>query len=179
MEGSDILYVGDHIYTDVHVSKGVRRWRTAVMVREIEDELVALGEFAPQQRQLDSYMAQKTALEFEHSQWRLELQRRKLEHPASSTLDIPAIHGKLKELRARMNGLDESIAPLAREASELNSSRWGLLMRAGNDKSHLARQIERHADIYTSRVSNFLFATPYAYLRSPSGSLPHDTDGKN
>ncbi|MEE8143506.1 MAG: 5'-nucleotidase domain-containing protein, partial [Planctomycetota bacterium] len=59
----------------------------------------------------------------------------------------------------------------------LSSSRWGLLMRAGNDKSHLARQIERHADIYTSRVSNFLFATPYAYLRSPSGSLPHDGDG--
>ena len=32
----------------------------------------------------------------------------------------------------------------------------------------------RYADIYTSRVSNFLYATPYVYLRSPRGSLPHD-----
>ena len=51
---------------------------------------------------------------------------------------------------------------------------WGPLMRAGNDKSHLARQVERYADVYTSRVSNLLYATPFVYLRSPRGSLPHD-----
>ncbi len=49
-------------------------------------------------------------------------------------------------------------------------------MRAGNDKSHLARQVERYADIYTSRVSNFLFQTPFVYLRSHRGSLPHDPE---
>ena len=70
--------------------------------------------------------------------------------------------------------LDAEIAPMARASSELINPRWGLLMRAGNDKSHLARQIERSADIYTSRVSNFLLATPFAYLRPPRGSLPHD-----
>ena len=48
------------------------------------------------------------------------------------------------------------------------------LMRAGNDKSRLARQIERYADVYTSRVSNFLYLTPFGYLRAPRGSLPHD-----
>jgi hypothetical protein len=31
--------------------------------------------------------------------------------------------------------------------------------------------------VYTSRVSNFLHATPYVYLRSPRGSLPHDPAG--
>jgi hypothetical protein len=35
--------------------------------------------------------------------------------------------------------------------------RWGFLSRAGlNDKSQLCRQIEKYADVYTSRVSNFL-----------------------
>jgi hypothetical protein len=34
--------------------------------------------------------------------------------------------------------------------------------------------MERYADIYTSRVSNFLHATPFVYLRSPRGSMPHD-----
>ena len=58
----------------------------------------------------------------------------------------------------------------------LSSERWGLLMRAGNDKSHLARQVERYADIYMSRVSNFLYQTPFVYLRSIRGSLPHDSE---
>jgi hypothetical protein len=38
----------------------------------------------------------------------------------------------------------------------------------------MARQLERYADIYTSRVSNLLYVTPFAYLRPPPGKLPHD-----
>jgi 5'-nucleotidase len=64
---------------------------------------------------------------------------------------------------------------LAKAHAELSNPRWGLLMRAGNDKSNLARQIERFADIYTSRVSNLLHATPFAFFRSPRTTLPHDT----
>ncbi|MEW5313592.1 MAG: hypothetical protein WDW38_005147 [Sanguina aurantia] len=53
--------------------------------------------------------------------------------------------------------------------------RWGFLSRAGvNDKSQLSRQIEKYADIYTSRVSNFQRYTPYSYFRSPSQSVAHD-----
>lgn len=36
-------------------------------------------------------------------------------------------------------------------------------------------QMEKYADIYTSRVSNFLRYTPYMYFRSSSQSTPHDT----
>ncbi len=55
------------------------------------------------------------------------------------------------------------------------SRRWGYLSRAGlNDKSQFTRQIEKYADIYTSRVANFLRYTPYMYFRSPSQSLAHD-----
>jgi hypothetical protein len=77
-------------------------------------------------------------------------------------------------LRGRLVDLDERIAPIARRGGEISNRNWGLLMRAGNDKSHLARQVERYADIYTSRVSNFLFETPFVYLRAPRGTLPHD-----
>ncbi len=53
--------------------------------------------------------------------------------------------------------------------------RWGYLSRAGlNDKSQLCHQMEKYADIYTSRVSNFLRYTPYMYFRSPSQSMAHD-----
>ncbi len=81
----------------------------------------------------------------------------------------------MHKLREKLVALDAQIAPLARAHGELGNARWGLLFRAGNDKSNLARQIERYADIYTSRVSNFLLETPFVYLRSPRGSLPHDS----
>jgi hypothetical protein len=71
--------------------------------------------------------------------------------------------------------LDLAIAPLAARAADVSNPHWGPLMRAGNDKSYLAREMERYADIYLSRVSNFLAYTPFAYLRSPRGTLPHDS----
>jgi hypothetical protein len=43
-----------------------------------------------------------------------------------------------------------------------------------NDKSHFMRQIEKHADVYTSRVSNFLRYTPYMYFRSYTNTIAHN-----
>lgn len=39
IHGDEILYVGDHIYTDVSVSKVHLRWRTALICRELEEEV--------------------------------------------------------------------------------------------------------------------------------------------
>lgn len=51
---------------------------------------------------------------------------------------------------------------------------WGYMSRAGfADKSHLMRQIEKYADIYTSRVSNLLPCTPYKQFLCPRQSLAH------
>ena len=80
----------------------------------------------------------------------------------------------LEKVTAAATALDERIAPLARASAELGHTAWGPLMRSGNDKSLFARQVERWADIYTSRVSNLRYETPYGYLRAARGSLPHD-----
>ena len=39
LSGDEILYVGDHMFGDVHVTKSVLRWRTALILRELEDEI--------------------------------------------------------------------------------------------------------------------------------------------
>jgi 5'-nucleotidase len=170
----------------VHVTKHIMRWRTALVLRDIEGELAAIEHFKPQQTELTQRMADKERLEHEYSILRLELQRADSELAAGG---VPAIgrrpnagsvrskdelRRRMQQLRTELSTLDTQIAPLAREASELHSRRWGLLMRAGADKSYLARQIERYADIYTSRVSNFGAYTPFVYLRAPRVSLPHD-----
>jgi HAD superfamily 5'-nucleotidase-like hydrolase len=178
LTGEEILYVGDHIFADVHVSKAMLRWRTALVVRELEAELQALETFKPEQEKLTRMMHEKENLEDAFSQLRIEMTR--LDWARAADDDSPkerirVLKREMKKLRERLLALDANIAPIARAHGKLGNDRWGLLFRAGNDKSHLARQIERYADIYTSRVSNFLLETPFVYLRSPRGSLPHDS----
>jgi 5'-nucleotidase len=174
LSGDEILYVGDHMFGDVKVTKAVLRWRTALILRELEDEIEAQMAFAPREIELQKLMAAKEILEDESCEIRLELQRAEQGYGERPTLPASELHKKHSELRQKLEGLDMKIGPLANEAAQLSNVTWGPLMRTGNDKSHLAFQLERYADIYTSRVSNFSFATPFSYLRSPRGNMPHD-----
>jgi HAD superfamily 5'-nucleotidase-like hydrolase len=174
VSGAGILYVGDHIFADVRMSKSLLRWRTALILRELEQELEALEEFRRDEEILAELMAEKERLERSYCAIKLQLQRLRDQYGPQPAADEQALNDAADQLRASIEALDEQIAPIARHAATLLNPRWGLILRAGNDKSHLARQLERSADIYTSRIANFLYATPYAYLRSIRGSMPHD-----
>ena len=167
LSGDEILYVGDHLFGDVHVSKSMFRWRTALILRELEAELRAVVGFQETEESLMALMAEKGDLEHRRAQLRMEALRLEPEGTAGE--------GELESIQALVTALDDQIAPLARASSELGNPIWGPIMRAGNDKSLFARQVERYADVYTSRASNFLFETPFAFLRAPRGSLPHDS----
>jgi len=174
LSGSQILYVGDHVFADVRMSKASLRWRTALILRELEDELLAIEEISDIEEELSRLMAEKEDLEQRHCSARLELQRRSQNYSAQSARPTAEIQSDLDGLWSQMEGIDKQVGPLAKQSAEAFSSRWGTPLRSGYDISHLARQVERSADIYTSRVSNFLYATPFAYLRAKRGSMPHD-----
>ncbi|MGI9176021.1 MAG: HAD-IG family 5'-nucleotidase, partial [Rhodothermales bacterium] len=174
LAGEEILYVGDHIFVDVNVSKNVLRWRTALVLRELEDEIAALATFEDEQARLNAMMAEKAAMESDYAALRLDLQRARKGYGPDPGQSADRIEEDLARLRQETAALDAQIAPLAQAAGRLLNPNWGPLMRTGNDKSHLARQVERYADVYTARVSNFLAYTPFAYLRSHRGSMPHD-----
>ncbi|MBI4955688.1 MAG: HAD-IG family 5'-nucleotidase [Myxococcales bacterium] len=174
VSGDEILYLGDHMYGDVHVTKSVLRWRTGLIVRELEDELAAVEASRAGQAELAALMRDKEGLEARYYRVRLLLQRKRERYGPPVDASVEALTREVGRLRAAITAQDDRIAPLAGAAAGVLNHRWGLLMRAGNDKSQLARQIERYADVYTSRVSNLLWATPFAFVRSPRQSLPHD-----
>lgn len=164
VDGDRILYVGDHLFSDIHITKQIQRWRTALVVPEIEAEIAAIRGFQAEQAAIDRQMAEKEALEHRLSCLRVT----KARDPESvSEADLEAV-------RAQILDLDQRIQPLVIAKAQLSNPNWGLIMRTGNDKSSFARQVERYADIYMSRVSKLGLATPYGFLRAARGSLPHD-----
>jgi 5'-nucleotidase len=176
--GDQILYVGDHIYADVRISKSVLRWRTALILWELEEEVAAAMAKQEKEARLTELMAQKEQLDALGCKLRLDLQRIHVGYGPRMNATEEELTKALSEVRAALGELDQQISPLAQAVTTTPNPNWGSLLYAGNDKSHLARQVERSADIYTSRVSNFLFRTPFAYLRSQRGTLPHDPAAK-
>lgn len=187
LSGDQLLYVGDHLFGDVQVTKSILRWRTALVLRELEEELSAVEAARGEQAELDRLMREKEELELRY--WQLRLARQRRQHgygPSASTdRELPGAAGQapasgeplvqqMDRLRIALMALDEKISPRAQAAGGIYNNRWGMPMRAGNDKSLLAREMESYADIYMSRVANFLYQTPFFYLRSPRGSMPHD-----
>src|SRR5437016_3494231 len=51
---------------------------------------------------------------------------------------------------------------------------WGLVFKEGNENSRFGEQVEDYADLYTSRVSNFLYYSPMQVFRSPRATMPHE-----
>jgi 5'-nucleotidase len=174
LHSSDIMYVGDHVESDVHATKSILRWRTALVLPELEAEFLCVKRFEQQQGELDRLMAKKTRLEQQIALLRLNAQRYKVGYGPGSDKSMEDLDHQIDGQVKAIADLDSRIRPLAKAAQALFNPRWGLLTRAGYDKSYITRQVEGHADIYMSRVSNFLYQTPFAYLRSTRSSLPHD-----
>ncbi|XP_004252960.1 uncharacterized protein [Solanum lycopersicum] len=180
VHGDEILYVGDHIYTDVSQSKVHLRWRTALICRELEEEYNALIHSQEERASLIDLINKKEVLGDLFNQLRLALQRRTEGRPAQTLaathMEDNELTESMQKLLVVMQRLDQKIGPMLDEDGELFNKRWGYLSRAGLwDKSHLMRQIEKYADIYTSRVSNFLHYTPFMYFRAQEQNLAHDS----
>lgn len=177
VRGDQILYVGDHIYGDVHVSKSMSQWRTCLVVRELEREVKAVEKSRKDSDKIAKLMNAKKKYEHRFSNLKLELYRNRQKYNNTTPRSEKEIKDEMDSVRQDLIAVDEAIRPLAEKDGRAFNKKWGYLLRAGNDKSHMTRQIERHADLYTSRVSNFLFYTPFMYFRAARGALPHDCEG--
>jgi len=163
LSGDEILYVGDHIYGDVIVSKNLLDWRTCLILAEMDQEVAYLEEIAPIQVKVDRLMAMKQALEVEY------------DHARAADLSAKgSTRTTQAKLREQLVEIDQDLGECLRAMSQFTNPFWGPLMRAGADESLLAQQVERYACVYASRISGLGLATPFHYFRSKRSMLPHD-----
>ncbi len=164
LKGEDILYVGDHIYGDIVRLKKDCNWRTALVVEELDDELKKMEHAKPLQDQIRALMEDKEPLEFEL----VDLISKKIEDSDNSKDE------KIEALQSQISELDKKISPLIKQQASIFNHHWGEVMRAGNEESYFAHQVDRFADIYMPNLADLLSLSPRTYFRAKRRPLAHE-----
>jgi HAD superfamily 5'-nucleotidase-like hydrolase len=176
IDGDRVLYVGDHIYGDVLRAKKHSAWRTAMIIQELEDELIGVHATADDADRWDRLEEARRALsdELRSVQARLkENQRLDGEDPAVEAERV-RLKRRVERTRARIRAVEGSCAQIEQDIETRFHNYWGPLLKAGAELSSFGHQVEAYACLYTGRVSNFLGYSPMHYFRSPRDRLPHE-----
>lgn len=163
LEGDDILYIGDHIYGDILRLKKDCNWRTAMVLEELEKEIDTNKKGEPMTAEIEKLMAQKEPFEDELT----EIMTQKIDTKKYDEARVEVLQKTISEI-------DTQISQLIKKQQNFYNAQWGQLMRAGNEESYLAYQVERYACIYMTKLVSMLDLSPRTYFRAPRRPLSHE-----
>jgi len=179
--GDEVLYVGDHIYGDILRSKKESAWRTAMIIQELEVEVLAHDSCHEDfTRGVDLETARdrlEDELRFYQGRFK-ELTRRVESHRGSNgteEAERTRIKRAIDRVRARLRMVDAELHAIERRIDHRFHPFWGSLLKEENEQSCFGSQVEDYACLYTSKVSNFLLYSPQQYFRSPRDEMAHET----
>lgn len=164
LKGDEILYLGDHIYGDILSLKKSIGWRTALVIEEIEEEVAALKKAAPVSTLIDQLMDQKNILEDQLNSLYAD------EHEFGKKVD----RADVQKVFDQIGALDQQLSEKIVDFNSYFNPHWGTVMRAGNEESYLAGQVERYACIYMNKISDFNSYSPRTYFRPEKRLMAHE-----
>ena len=178
--GDHVLYVGDHIYGDIIRNRKASQWRTCFVVQELEREIEYIEAHAADVLRLNELDELRTRLDdlINHSKLSLNAMDRRIERGGPLPSDLEARRQRekqdLEKLRRAFKATLAEGADLEARFETGANAYWGLVFKEGNENSRFGEQVEDYADLYTSRVSNFLYYSPMQVFRSPRATMPHE-----
>jgi HAD superfamily 5'-nucleotidase-like hydrolase len=164
LEGDEILYIGDHIYGDILRLKKDCGWRTAMVIEELADEVSGNKKAEPTNVEIDLLMKKKEPHEDEFT----DIMTKK-----TDGIPVPS-ESKLEALQKQTTEIDAQISALIKKQQGLYNQHWGQLMRAGNEESYFAYQVDRYACVYMAKLGDLLELSPRTYFRAPRRPLAHE-----
>ncbi|HTM45404.1 MAG TPA: HAD-IG family 5'-nucleotidase, partial [Polyangiaceae bacterium] len=174
--GSDVLYVGDHIYGDMLRSKKISSWRTAMIIQELDAEVFAheqcIAALARQRELEETY----DLLEDQARYYQAELKGHVRNAPNNGRPDPEKARLKaaLDKLKGDMLTIDHEHAELHEQIDDIFHPYWGSLLKEGKGLSSFGLQVETYADVYMRRVSSLRHYSPQQVFRSPHDMMPHE-----
>jgi HAD superfamily 5'-nucleotidase-like hydrolase len=164
MSGEEILYFGDHIYGDVVALKKALNWRTALVLDPLISEIEALKVTRDLQKQIDLLMDQKIKLEQKIDQ----------DYQLNLEAGLPTKNQNSEALFDQIKVVDLKLSPLIQKYQDAFNPFWGELMRAGQEESRFADQMEKYACIYMTKIGELKNFSPRFYFRPTKRKLPHE-----
>lgn len=164
LQGDDILYIGDHIYGDILRLKKDCNWRTAMVIEELDEEIENNKKAEPYNQEIESLMRKKEPFEDELT----ELMTKKIEKRGDVS------ESQIETLQKTISEIDGQISQLIKKQQALYNANWGQLMRAGNEESYFAYQLDRYACVYMKKLLDLLDLSPRTYFRAPRRPLSHE-----
>lgn len=150
--GQAVLYVGDHIFADVRVSKKRRGWRTMLIVPELEREVKVwhLPETQMLYNRLFSLQSAKASI------------YRDMDSDTKTPPDITQLRKAISATVARKDAL--------------YNKHFGSLFSSGLKPSFFSQQVLRYACIYAASFEHLLnYPAFYSFTPEVGFLLPHET----
>ena len=178
-QADEILYIGDHIYGDILRLKKDCGWRTAMVIEELGREIGIDKTAKPVSDEIENLMRKKEPFEDELTDLMTENVVKTTDNNLKRVEVLQEIIGKV----------DSEISARIKKHQSFYNTYWGQLMRAlfmlaavalslraGNEESYFAYQVDRYACVYMSRLSDLLELSPRTYFRAPRRPLAHEID---
>jgi hypothetical protein len=181
--GDRILYVGDHIFGDILRSRRESAWRTAMIIQEMEGEVVATESCRADMDLVGELQARREELEdqLRFYQQRFKDLSRRLDEVATEPGQLAIVEAErirvkrtVERIRGQMRTVDREVIDLEERIDACFHPFWGSLLKETNDRSSFGDQVEEYACLYTSRVSNFAAYSPLQHFRSARDRMPHE-----
>ncbi len=179
LPGEQVLYVGDHIYGDAVTSKQESTWRIALIVRELEAEILAGLELGEKGRRHVELMRRLGTLghELDHVRDQVALGRELAETGAAiPDADLEARRRRFASIRRRhVRGL-KKLADSSEGLDAAYHPYWGSLFKQGTSKTRFAGQLDSYACLYTARARNFALYGSQHYYRVARDPMMHELE---
>lgn len=164
VEGDDIVYIGDHIYGDILRLKKDCNWRTALVVEELDSEIENYKKAQPFSAEIGKLMNKKEPLERQL----VDIITARIESSDESN------ESRIQDLQNQISDIDKVISQNIKKQQSVFNPHWGEIMRAGNEESYFATQVDRYACVYMPKLSDLLEHSPRTYFRASRRPLAHE-----
>ena len=135
-----------------------------MVIEELDNEVESNKKAEPTNHEIEALMKKKEPLEDELTSLMTLRNEKK----------TPVDENRIDVLQKQISETDGQISNLIRKQQSLYNSNWGQLMRAGNEESYFAYQVDRYACVYMTKIGDLLELSPRTYFRSPRRPLSHE-----
>jgi 5'-nucleotidase len=185
-KGEEILYFGDHTHADILKSKKSSGWRTAMIIEELEKEVVASEKMKRLSDELDKLDEVNSELRFQSNMLAekatLLKETKSQDYNSLSDEELARLDKEIESYLRRVIRIEQKITEQLKRSKQLEDEverafnpYWGQLFKSGRENSRFGDQVEDFACVYASRVSNFLHYPVNKYFQTKRELMPHET----